>query len=381
MQVTQILCFVSCRVACQSGHLPVIRQLLRYLHAARCHDCCVLALSYTCSTSNTESMRCLLESPYLPQQLQRLVTLSFTRSCVGMCAVIIQLNACVRFPGNHPNSSDPTCFLDADAQHFYAMLLCRGGPRLLDQLVMVVASCLRIAIRIHSMPSLQLLLDSLSSSISALAPVRPLLGPQMPSVFDQAATSGNPSALQLLLTHLPEYYECLGFSALEASLSEGHETVAQIIRALLLMRGPEHNYTPTALSSEGNSSVARAARQGQLKVASSSGDVDRLQDLLHEDHQEGPSESDQLLMLRLAAAAGQIRAVKVLLQEFGGGSRQESCLRAVCRGAVHAGQLAILKVSEQPDNLTWVLVYCSILSLGTIEQVTGSIRYQSVTNR
>lgn len=60
-----------CRVACQRGHLAVIRQLLRYLHAVRCHDCCVLALSYTCSTSNTDSMRCVLESPYLPQQLDR----------------------------------------------------------------------------------------------------------------------------------------------------------------------------------------------------------------------------------------------------------------------------------------------------------------------
>jgi hypothetical protein len=45
--------------------------LLRYLHAIRCHDCCVLALSYTCATSNSDALRCVLESPYLPQQLER----------------------------------------------------------------------------------------------------------------------------------------------------------------------------------------------------------------------------------------------------------------------------------------------------------------------
>jgi hypothetical protein len=58
-------------VSCQSGHLGAIRALLRYLHAVRCHNCCVLALSYTCCTSNTEALRCVLESPYLPQQLKR----------------------------------------------------------------------------------------------------------------------------------------------------------------------------------------------------------------------------------------------------------------------------------------------------------------------
>jgi hypothetical protein len=61
----------AARVSCESGHLGAIRALLRYLHAIRCHDCCVLALSYTCGTSNSEALRCVLESPYLPQQLER----------------------------------------------------------------------------------------------------------------------------------------------------------------------------------------------------------------------------------------------------------------------------------------------------------------------
>lgn len=211
---------------------------------------------------------------------------------------------------------------------------------------MVVASSLRIAIRIHSMPSLQLLLDTLSSSTSALAPVRPLLAQQMPSVFEQAATSGNTPALQLLLTHLPEHYEGLGFSALETALSEGHDDVAQVIRALLVMRGPGQGFTAAALSPEINANIARAARQGALKVASSAGDVMRLQELLHQGH-EGPDDNDQLLMLRLAAAAGREEAVQLLLLEFGVGVRGEVCARAVCRGAVHAGQLRLLKVRRR----------------------------------
>jgi len=39
-------------------------------------------------------------------------------------------------------------------------LACRGGPKLLQQLVMAIASCLRIAIRINNAPSLELLFSS-----------------------------------------------------------------------------------------------------------------------------------------------------------------------------------------------------------------------------
>jgi hypothetical protein len=60
-----------CRVACHKGHLVAIRQLLCHLNAVRCHDCCVLALSYTTKSSNTAAMQAVLESPYLPQQLIR----------------------------------------------------------------------------------------------------------------------------------------------------------------------------------------------------------------------------------------------------------------------------------------------------------------------
>lgn len=145
---------------------------------------------------------------------------------------------------------------------------------------MVSASCLRIAVRIHSLPSLELLLDALTGSGSPLSPARELLGPQMPSVFDQAATAGNATALQLLLTRLPECYAALGMSALEGALSEGHTQLAYMIRTLLIMRGPEEGYTPEALSTQHNPNVARAERQGQLKSASSGGDVGRLQELL-----------------------------------------------------------------------------------------------------
>jgi hypothetical protein len=159
---------------------------------------------------------------------------------------------------------------------------CRGGPKLLEQLVMVAASCLRIAIRTHNTCSLQLLLDALETDNPAapLAAVRPLLGPQMPSVFDQAASAGNALALQLLLTRLPEHCCCLGLSALEAALAEGHTAVAGTIRMLLLLRGPGEGFSVEALSPKHNAAVARAARHGALKAASSRGDVAALQQLL-----------------------------------------------------------------------------------------------------
>ncbi|WIA34377.1 hypothetical protein OEZ86_012713 [Tetradesmus obliquus] len=314
------------RVSCESGHLGAIRALLRYLHAVRCHDCCVLALSYTCASSNSAALRCVLGSPYLPQQLER------------------------------------------------------GGPKLLEQLVMVAASCLRIAIRTHNTPSLQLLLDALQPDATPAAPlaaVRPLLAPQMPSVFDQAASAGNALALQLLLTRLPEHCCCLGLSALEAALAEGHSAVAGTIRLLLLLRGPAEGFSPEALSVQHNAAVGRAARHGALKAAASRGDVAALQQLLglagggggaevEGAAGAGPDDNQQLLMLRLAAAGGRVEAVALLLAAFGGGQggpRCEPCLRAVLRGAVHAGQVALLQALEaecpaalqahlaQPDSL------------------------------
>ncbi|WIA14198.1 hypothetical protein OEZ85_002737 [Tetradesmus obliquus] len=314
------------RVSCESGHLGAIRALLRYLHAVRCHDCCVLALSYTCASSNSAALRCVLGSPYLPQQLER------------------------------------------------------GGPKLLEQLVMVAASCLRIAIRTHNTPSLQLLLDALQPDATPAAPlaaVRPLLAPQMPSVFDQAASAGNTLALQLLLTRLPEHCCCLGLSALEAALAEGHSAVAGTIRLLLLLRGPAEGFSLEALSVQHNAAVGRAARHGALKAAASRGDVAALQQLLglagggggaevEGAAGAGPDDNQQLLMLRLAAAGGRVEAVALLLAAFGGGQggpRCEPCLRAVLRGAVHAGQVALLQALEaecpaalqahlaQPDSL------------------------------
>jgi hypothetical protein len=147
---------------------------------------------------------------------------------------------------------------------------------------MVAASCLRIAIRTHNTASLELLLDALDADNPAapLAAVRPLLGPQMPSVFDQAASVGNALALQLLITRLPEHCCSLGLSALEAALAEGHTSVAGTIRMLLLLRGPAEGYSLEALSPQHNAKVAHAARQGALKAASSRGDVAALQQLL-----------------------------------------------------------------------------------------------------
>eukprot|EP00775_Hariotina_reticulata_P008891 gene8891-9069_t len=310
------------RVACHKGHLVAIRQLLCHLNAVRCHDCCVLALSYTASSSNTEAMRAVLESPYLPQQL------------------------------------------------------IRGGPKLLQQLVMAVASCLRIAIRINNRPSLELLLRRLSSSSSPLAAVRPLLGLQMPSVLEQAASAGNSTALQLVLVQLPEYYSSLSLSALEAALVEGHYDLAATIKMLLVMRGPVEGFEPAAVSSSNNPAVGRAARLGAYKTASSRGDVEALQELLMGGAPAvaaggvadavvpaaagvGPDDNEQLVMLRLAAAAGHEAAVRLLLAEFGdGNSRLELCLATVCRAAVHAGQLQLLQAlaSDEPSHLLSHLV-------------------------
>jgi hypothetical protein len=49
---------------------------------------------------------------------------------------------------------------------------------------------------------------------------------------------------------------------------------------LLLLRGPAEGFTADALSAQGSAQVARAARQGALKAASSRGDVTALQQLL-----------------------------------------------------------------------------------------------------
>jgi hypothetical protein len=248
---------------------------------------------------------------------------------------------------------------------------CRGGPKLLQQLVMVVASCLRIAIRINKEPSLELLLRQLSSSSSVLSAVRPLLGPQMPSVLEQAASAGNSTALQLVLVQLPEYSSCLRLAALEAALVEGHCDLANTIKMLLIMRGPLEGFEPAALSSSSNPAVGRATRLGAYKTASSRGDVEVLQDLLLVGGAPagaaagagagggadgdaavpaaagvGPDDNEQLVMLRLAAGAGHEAAVRLLLAEFGdGNSRLELCLATVCRAAVHAGQLQLLQVS------------------------------------
>lgn len=61
----------SCRVSCQRGHVSAVRQLLAALHRINNDDCCVLALSYASSTSNTDAIQAVLESPQLPVQLSR----------------------------------------------------------------------------------------------------------------------------------------------------------------------------------------------------------------------------------------------------------------------------------------------------------------------
>lgn len=220
----------------------------------------------------------------------------------------------------------------------------RGGPKLLSKLTQAVASCIRIAILKHCSPALDLLLRQLTSPSSPLAAARPLLAPHMRFIFDQAGLSGNGSALQLLLLMLPEHYEALGVSALEAALSEGHAEVAATIKTLLIMQGPDQGSAAAALSPEGSPGLAKASLHGAFKGAAVRGDIPAMQHLLLQGP-DGPDDNMQLLLLRLAAGSGKEEAVRLLLQEFGGvGPRLEANLKAVCRGAVHAGQLQLLQV-------------------------------------
>jgi hypothetical protein len=162
-------------------------------------------------------------------------------------------------------------------------------------------------------------------------------------IFDQAAQSGNGTALQLLLLSLPEHYEELGVSALEAALSEGHADVAATIKTLLIMQGPDQGLAAAALSPEGSPELAKASLHGAYRGACVRGDVPALQNLLQQGP-DGPDDNMQLLLLRLAAGAGKEEAVRLLLEEFGdAGPRLEANLKAVCRGAVHAGQLQLLQ--------------------------------------
>jgi hypothetical protein len=206
---------------------------------------------------------------------------------------------------------------------------------------------MRIAILKHCRPALDLLLRSLTSDSSPVAAARPLLAPHMRFIFDTAAQSGNGVVLQLLLLMLPEHYEALGVSALEAALSEGHADVAATIKTLLIMQGPDQAAAAAALSPEGSPELARASLHSAFKGACVRGDTAALQHLLQQGP-EGPDDNMQLLLLRLAAGAGKEAAVRLLLAEFGGGDvgpRLEANLKAVCRGAVHAGQLGLLQVS------------------------------------
>jgi hypothetical protein len=205
---------------------------------------------------------------------------------------------------------------------------------------------MRIAILKHCRPALDTLLQHLTSTSSPIAAVRPLLAPHMRFIFDQAAQSGNAAALQLLLLMLPEHYEALGVSALEAALSEGHAEVAATLSTLLIMQGPDPAAAAAALSPEGNVGLAQASLHGAYKGACVRGDLPALQSLLQQGPDgQGPDDNMQLLLLRLAAGAGKEEAVRLLLGEFGGvGPRLEANLKAVCRGAVHAGQLQLLQV-------------------------------------
>lgn len=60
-----------CRVSCQRGYVSAVRQLLAALHRTSNDDCCVLALTYASSTSNTAAIQAVLDSPQLPAQLAR----------------------------------------------------------------------------------------------------------------------------------------------------------------------------------------------------------------------------------------------------------------------------------------------------------------------
>lgn len=166
--------------------------------------------------------------------------------------------------------------------------------------------------------------------------------------------SGNGAALQLLLMMLPEHYEALGVSALEAALSEGHADVAATIKTLLIMQGPEQGFAAAALSPEGNPGLAKASLHGAYKGACTRGDIPALQNLMQQ-APHGLDDNMQLLLLRVAAGAGWEQAVRMLLREWGGvGPRLEANLKAVCRGAVHAGQLQLLQVRECGVLFLWV---------------------------
>lgn len=62
------------RVCCQHGHVSAVRQLLAALHRTSNDNCCVLALTYASSTSNTDAIQAVLDSPQLPAQLARWVS-------------------------------------------------------------------------------------------------------------------------------------------------------------------------------------------------------------------------------------------------------------------------------------------------------------------
>lgn len=62
---------VACRVSCQRGHVSAVQQLLAALHRTNNDDCCVLALTYASSTSNTDAIQAVLDSPQLPAQMAR----------------------------------------------------------------------------------------------------------------------------------------------------------------------------------------------------------------------------------------------------------------------------------------------------------------------
>jgi hypothetical protein len=48
-----------------------VQQLLAALHRTSNDDCCVLALTYASSTSNTDAIQAVLDSPQLPAQMAR----------------------------------------------------------------------------------------------------------------------------------------------------------------------------------------------------------------------------------------------------------------------------------------------------------------------
>jgi hypothetical protein len=285
-----------------------------------------------------------------------------------------------------------------------AVQLSRGGLRV--KLAGALAACARAAVmKPANAASLDLLLRALGDPHSAVAVARPLLAPHMPSVFDQAASAGNTVALQLLLLALPEHFEALRVSALEAALAEGQRDAAALVTTLLAMQvqgsgdergggaasgggdGDSSSARPAVsasascsssggagaagaaagtaaasgvmaaasfLSAEDETRLARASLLGAYKSACASGDVTALQHLLSQGGALGPDDNVQLLLLRVAAGAGHEATVRLLLGAFGAdGARQGAVLRAVCRGAVHAGRLALLQslAADSPSPL------------------------------